>query len=579
MAQTTQITIDNQTFPSFRSKLNESLSALNSLNSGTSRPSSAVAGTIWLDTTNATNPTLKFFDGNDDISLATIDYTANTVNWLDSSVTLTSPVEISGNSTAGAEIRLPEDTDNGSNYVGLKASDSIASPITFTLPSADGTDGQALKTDGSGNLSFGDAGRLGTVNWDTTAKTSSFTAVSGIGYFINTTSTSITLTLPASPSAGDIVSFKDYAFTFATNNLTVDGNGSPIGGVDGNINPTYDTNGTSKTFIYVDGTKGWLVTNESTDTSQESNELYVTATGGTVTCCGDYKIHTFTGPGTFTVTCAGNPSGNTQLEYVVVAGGGGGGNSGCRGGGGGAGGFRFASPSIAPLTYPAKPLAGSTLTASVTSYPITVGGGGSVGSSGNNSVFSSITSAGGGFGGGSPSSGGSGGSGGGGAGPGGGQPVTSGGSGNTPPVSPSQGNNGGPGDSSPPGFGGGGGGALAIGSTGASSPQPRGADGGIGAGLPTAFGSNGESCGSFRYYAGGAGAGYYGDAVPGGLGGTGGGGNGGGFNGSSGTPGTAGTTNTGGGGGGGTLCNVGASAGGSGIVIIRYKFQQVILWE
>ena len=48
MAQTTQITIDNQTFPSFRSKLNESLSALNSLNSGTSRPSSAFAGTVSL---------------------------------------------------------------------------------------------------------------------------------------------------------------------------------------------------------------------------------------------------------------------------------------------------------------------------------------------------------------------------------------------------------------------------------------------------------------------------------------------------------------------------------------------------
>jgi hypothetical protein len=74
-------------------------------------------------------------------------------------------------------------------------------------------------------------GRTGTVDWDTTAKTASFTAVSGNGYFVNTTSGAITLHLPATPSAGDIVAFKDYAFTFATNNLTVDGNGSPIGGV------------------------------------------------------------------------------------------------------------------------------------------------------------------------------------------------------------------------------------------------------------------------------------------------------------------------------------------------------------
>ena len=78
--------IQNQSFPSFRSDLNSTLEAINTSNSGTSRPTSAVAGTVWLDTTNATNPTLKFFDGTDDISLAQLDYSANTVNWLDSSV-------------------------------------------------------------------------------------------------------------------------------------------------------------------------------------------------------------------------------------------------------------------------------------------------------------------------------------------------------------------------------------------------------------------------------------------------------------------------------------------------------------
>jgi hypothetical protein len=50
-----------------------------------------------------------------------------------------------------------------------------------------------------------------------------------------------------------------------------------------------------------------------------------TATGGTVTCCGDYKIHTFTGPGTFCVSCAGNPLGSNTVDYLVVAGGGAGG--------------------------------------------------------------------------------------------------------------------------------------------------------------------------------------------------------------------------------------------------------------
>lgn len=81
--------IANQGFPATRSDLNNALSAINSTHSGSSTPSGAVAGTIWLDTTNATNPTLKFYDGADNISLATIDYSANTVDWLDSSVTIT----------------------------------------------------------------------------------------------------------------------------------------------------------------------------------------------------------------------------------------------------------------------------------------------------------------------------------------------------------------------------------------------------------------------------------------------------------------------------------------------------------
>jgi hypothetical protein len=85
MAQS-DLTIQNQSFPSFRADLNDALTALNTFQSGTTRPTSAVAGTIWLDTTSATTPTLKYYDGADDISLATLDHSANTVNWLDSTV-------------------------------------------------------------------------------------------------------------------------------------------------------------------------------------------------------------------------------------------------------------------------------------------------------------------------------------------------------------------------------------------------------------------------------------------------------------------------------------------------------------
>ena len=162
--------IANQGFPAFRSDLNNALSAIQTNHSGTSRPTGAVAGQIWLDTTSATNPTLKFFDGTDDISLATIDYSANTVNWLDSTVSITglsttatstvltlqdTNIEVSGGATQGGEVRFKEDSDTGSNYVALKAGNP-ASDVTFILPNADGTSNQAIITDGSGNLSFGD---------------------------------------------------------------------------------------------------------------------------------------------------------------------------------------------------------------------------------------------------------------------------------------------------------------------------------------------------------------------------------------------------------------------------------------
>ena len=97
-------------------------------------------------------------------------------------------------------------------------------------------------------------GRTGTVNWCTTAKTSPLTVESGKGYFINTTSGVITVTLPSSPSAGDIVAFKDYANTWDTNKVTVGRGGSKINGVCEDA--TLKTESQSVTLIYVDGTKG-----------------------------------------------------------------------------------------------------------------------------------------------------------------------------------------------------------------------------------------------------------------------------------------------------------------------------------
>ena len=392
-------------------------------------------------------------------------------------------------------------------------------------------------------------GRTGTVDWNTTAITADpANAVSGTGYFADTTSSAFTITLPTSPSAGDIVAFADYALTWDTNNLILDPGSNKINGIA--VDYVVSSLGKSLTLVYTDSTQGWKVVNDG-NSDAGAQIAYVTATGGTVTCCGDYKIHTFTGPGTFCVSCAGNACGSNTVDYLVIAGGGGGG-PGFTGGGGGAGGFRESKAPGAPWT--ASPLATSTsLPISIQGYSVTVGGGGATDNSGANSIFSSITSAGGGAGGtGGPGNfdpGISGGSGGGGA--AWGTPAGPGGSGNTPPTSPPQGNNGGPGGGQTGTFsaGGGGGGAGGAGTAGPTNPSPGQAGPG-GNGLATSISGS-----SVTRAGGGGGAS---DTRPDGSGGPGGGGS---------APGGNGTTNTGSGGGGG------GGAGGSGIVIIRYKFQ------
>ena len=424
-------------------------------------------------------------------------------------------------------------------------------------------------------------GRTGTVDWQTgSIKTATFTAANGEGYFCNTAGGTFEVDLPAGV-VGAIVSIQDYNNTFDTNALTVDPNGSEkINGGDAGDIVTLNTEGRGVTFVYVDATVGWRSVQDNDFSKIGQVPAFVAATGGTVTTCGDFKIHTFTGPGNFCVSAVGNSSGSNGVEYIVTAGGGSGGrgdgNHG--GGGGGAGGFRFASLSLAPESYPGKPLAApANLQVTATNFPITVGGGGAGATgnpgtnSGSNSIFSSLTAAGGGGGAqgiSTPSYPGLNGGSGGGAGVDGFTTCESG-SGNTPPVSPPQGQDGAVSAPNPSGGyagAGGGGGAVCTGNAVAGGPgSATGGPGGDGAGIPTAFGSNGVPCGASRFYAGGGGGSSRScvpAAAPGGKGG----------GGASAPGGGAGTTNSGGGGGGSLTTSAGGS-GGSGIVIIRYKFQ------
>ena len=388
-------------------------------------------------------------------------------------------------------------------------------------------------------------GATGAVNWDVASiKTSDFSAVNGSGYFVNTSGGAVIATFPASPTAGDVIGFCDYANSFDTYSLTLNRNGSNIEGAA--ANGSVNIEGASVTLVYVDATKGWIVT-DSGNSTDYYQETYISGSGGCITTSGNYKIHTFNSPGTFTVGSISNSAANNVVSYMVVGGGGGGGGG--HGGAGGAGGFREYKSSVD--CYTASPLdgnpGGTAITVTATPYPITVGGAaasgtgyvnpGSIGTSGNSSTFSTITSAGGGGGGGynvpgcapSGEGGQAGGSGGGAV----GQRTRCGGTGNSPPTTPAQGTAGG--NTNSPGGGGGGGAEAGPGTSPAGPPYTGGAGGAggggaVGGGQPTA------------------------------------------------TPGTNGTANTGGGGGGGTgggspggpPCG---GQGGSGIVVIRYKYQ------
>ena len=402
-------------------------------------------------------------------------------------------------------------------------------------------------------------GRTGTVDWATTPVTATFTAANGVGYFCNTSGGAFTVNLPAG-SAGAIVSLADYAATWQTNALTVSPNGSEkIGSVNADV--TLSTEGQSVTLVYVDGTQGWINTMDSTSNVRGNPNLVASVSGAcntlvTAPCCANVKIATFTGPGSFIVSNLSTTAANNTIGYMVIAGGGGGSGGAASGarGGGGAGGYREGR-NVPIDNYTASPLVANAptnaLTVTAQSYPIVVGGGGAGTSSGNgstgsNSVFDSITGAGGGSGNSDP--GGSG---------GGGSYNTPAGTGNTPPVSPPQGNPGGVGIIIGGGqtTSGGGGGANGAGNNG--SPSPNDARGGVGGngiensitGSPVTRAGGGNGSGEA------VSATFNPTQAPGG----GGAGNG-----------NHGATNKGSGGSAGSPSS---GNGGSGIVVIRYKFQ------
>jgi len=148
--------------------------------------------------------------------------------------TLSTPLAVVGNATAGAEIRLPEDTDNGSNYVALKAPDTLAANLTLTLPTADGTSGQVLQTNGSGQLAFASSSS-GTQQFTSSGSITAGQAVSlnSDGTVSTTTGVSTAEAVLAETSVDS--NYPSYqamgSFYDSTNNWTIFARNLPVYGV------------------------------------------------------------------------------------------------------------------------------------------------------------------------------------------------------------------------------------------------------------------------------------------------------------------------------------------------------------
>jgi len=223
---------------------------------------------------------------------------------------------------------------------------------TFTIPS-----GVTLTNSGTATGFGSDSD----ISWQAVV-TSDTTMVAGRGYFVDSSGGTKTMTLPASPTIGDSVAV--HALDGATNTVTIARNSSNIEGGTDNISISADYG--AVTLVYSDASNGWVRHNN------EAPDTFISATGGTATTSGNYKIHTFNSSSNFVVSTISSSS--HTAEYLVIGGGGGSANN--RGGGGGAGGAAPGNPGSHPHTS-----VGAGVTSHASNSPVSYAVGGSVGTS------------------------------------------------------------------------------------------------------------------------------------------------------------------------------------------------------
>jgi hypothetical protein len=194
MSSVSDYSIANQGFSAFRTELNNILGAINTNNLATSAPASLAAGSMWVDSSSSGTHSVKYYDGSDSIVLFNVNTTANTVDFVDSSVSFdivndTSPqlggqLDVNGNALGDGTLELLKFSETASAVNEF----TIANAATGNNPvlSATGGDtnvGLEFTAKGTGTIKFNDLAYIpqqaltsssNAVAWDTQAKPNAY---------------------------------------------------------------------------------------------------------------------------------------------------------------------------------------------------------------------------------------------------------------------------------------------------------------------------------------------------------------------------------------------------------------------
>ena len=249
---------------------------------------------------------------------------------------------IGNNASTGGTLKLNEGTNNGTNFIGLKAPNAVTTTTTFTLPDGDGSNGQFLKTDGSGNLSFGTVSSTITLAADsgsndtyTTGNTLTFTGGTGI----DTTVSDDTITIAVDAT----IATASSTTTFTNKTFDANGTGNSISNIEvadlasgvldtdlSSVSGSDDTLASAKAIkAYVDAQNANQMTtftisddSSTTSTITQSDTLQFlggtgigsTVSGDTVTFAIDNTVATLTGSQTLTNKTIDSASNTLTLD-------------------------------------------------------------------------------------------------------------------------------------------------------------------------------------------------------------------------------------------------------------------------